>query len=157
MKKEMKTCWESPCGWLEIRWTEEGITLVSRRDECSVEEFPPQGYGAELIAELKEYFAGRRSRFDVPLVVRGTLFQERVWEALCSIPYGETRSYQDIAEAVGNPKACRAVGMANNRNRIGIVIPCHRVIGKSGSLVGYGAGLEMKEFLLDLEKRLSPC
>ena len=85
---------------------------------------------------------------------RGTVFQQQVWKALCDIPYGETRSYKQIAEAIGNPKAVRAVGMANNRNPLIIVVPCHRVVGANGKLVGYAAGIEKKEFLLKLEKSL---
>ena len=105
----------------------------------------------EAYRQLSEYLKGERRKFDLPLKPRGTDFQKRVWRALCDIPYGETRSYKQIAEAIGNPKAVRAVGMANNRNPITIVVPCHRVIGADGKLVGYGGGLEMKEFLLRLE------
>ena len=105
----------------------------------------------EANRQLSEYLKGERRMFDLPLNPRGTDFQKRVWRALCDIPYGETRSYKQIAEAIGNPKAVRAVGMANNRNPITIVVPCHRVIGADGKLVGYGGGLEMKEFLLRLE------
>ncbi|HKM05849.1 MAG TPA: methylated-DNA--[protein]-cysteine S-methyltransferase [Sphaerochaeta sp.] len=102
--------------------------------------------------ELDEYFAGKRKTFTVPLQTFGTPFQQQVWASLLTIPYGETRSYEDVAIQIGNPKACRAIGMANNRNNIGIIIPCHRVIGKDGSLVGYGGGLDKKIILLDLEK-----
>ena len=105
----------------------------------------------EANRQLSEYLKGERQMFDFPLNPRGTDFQKRVWRALCDIPYGETRSYKQIAEAIGSPKAVRAVGMANNRNPITIVVPCHRVIGADGKLVGYGGGLEMKEFLLRLE------
>lgn len=105
--------------------------------------------------QLNEYLEGRRKVFDLPLNPEGTKFQKKVWEALCNIPYGETRSYKQIAEAVGNSKACRAVGMANNRNPIIIFIPCHRVIGSNGSLVGYGGGLDIKEKLLSLEKGIN--
>ena len=105
----------------------------------------------EAYQQLSEYLKGERQMFDLPLNPRGTDFQKRVWQALCDIPYGETRSYKQIAEAIGHPKAVRAVGMANNRNPITIVVPCHRVIGADGKLVGYGGGLEMKEFLLRLE------
>lgn len=101
--------------------------------------------------ELNEYFQGSRREFDLPLAPRGTEFQRRVWQALCTIPYGETRSYQDLVVLSGCPKGYRAVGMANNRNPISILIPCHRVIGKNGSLTGYGGGLETKAFLLKLE------
>lgn len=102
--------------------------------------------------ELYEYFDGKRSEFDLPIKLSGTEFQKSVWRELCKIPYGETRSYKDIAAAIDNPKASRAVGMANNRNKIIIVIPCHRVIGANGSLVGYGGGVDIKEKLLNLEK-----
>jgi len=103
--------------------------------------------------QLDEYFTGKRKHFDLPLQPKGTDFQRSVWKALQEIPYGETRSYKQIAEAIGNPKACRAVGLANNRNPIWIVIPCHRVIGSNGALTGYGGGLEMKQRLLEIEKR----
>ncbi|WP_019230401.1 methylated-DNA--[protein]-cysteine S-methyltransferase [Sedimentibacter sp. B4] len=102
--------------------------------------------------QLNEYFEGKRNSFDLPLNPKGTEFQKKVWAALCDIPYGETRSYKQIAEYIGNPKACRAVGMANNKNPIMIFIPCHRVVGSDGSLTGYAGGLDMKEKLLSLEK-----
>lgn len=101
--------------------------------------------------QLDEYFQGKRNTFDLPLNPSGTTFQKKVWNALCNIPYGETRSYQEIAIAIDCPKGWRAVGLANNKNPIVILIPCHRVIGKNGSLVGYALGLEMKQHLLDLE------
>jgi len=103
--------------------------------------------------ELEEYFEGKRQVFGVPLCPQGTDFQRSVWKALQDIPYGETRSYKQIAEAIGNPKACRAVGLANNKNPIWIMIPCHRVIGTSGALIGYGGGLSMKKKLLELERK----
>ncbi|NCB62140.1 MAG: methylated-DNA--[protein]-cysteine S-methyltransferase [Clostridia bacterium] len=101
--------------------------------------------------QLLEYLGGKRKVFDFPMVPRGTEFQRRVWDALRGIPWGETRSYADIAAAVGNPKAVRAVGGANHNNPIPIFIPCHRVVGKNGSLTGYGGGLELKQKLLLLE------
>ena len=101
--------------------------------------------------QLFEYFEGKRKNFDLPLLKEGTPFQISVWSALEKIPYGETRSYKDIAIAINNPKAVRSVGMANNRNKIAIFIPCHRVIGADGKLVGYGGGLHIKRFLLELE------
>lgn len=101
--------------------------------------------------QLDEYFNGKRKVFDLPLLPRGTDFQLKVWKALQTIPYGETRSYGQIAAITGNPKASRAVGMANNRNPIAIIIPCHRVIGHDGSLTGYAGGLELKQKLLGLE------
>ncbi len=102
--------------------------------------------------QLLDYFAGRRTEFSLPLAPSGTAFQKKVWESLCTIPYGETRSYKEIAQSVGSPKGFRAVGMANNRNPIPVLIPCHRVIGANGNLVGYGGGLSIKERLLNLEK-----
>jgi methylated-DNA-[protein]-cysteine S-methyltransferase len=101
--------------------------------------------------QLDEYFAGKRTQFDLPLHPIGTPFQIEVWEALKAIPYGEVRSYGDIAEQIGRPGASRAVGLANGRNPISVIVPCHRVIGASGSLTGYGGGLERKRLLLDLE------
>ncbi len=105
------------------------------------------------MTELKEYFKGDRRDFSIPLDPHGTEFQRSVWDALLTIPYGETRSYSQIAQQIGSPEACRAVGTANHNNPISIFIPCHRVIGQDGSLVGYGGGLEAKKFLLDLERR----
>ena len=105
----------------------------------------------QLETELEAYFKGKRQYFDVPLDYRGTDFQEQSWEALLAIPYGETRSYQDQAIAIEKPTAVRAVAGANNRNKISIVVPCHRVIGKNGSLTGYGGDMWRKEFLLKLE------
>lgn len=107
----------------------------------------------ETIKQLEEYFRGVRKDFDLPLEPNGTEFQRRVWKSLIEIPYGETRSYSEIAKAIGNEKACRAVGMANNKNPIPIIIPCHRVIGVNGKLVGYAGGLDVKEKLLKLEKK----
>jgi methylated-DNA-[protein]-cysteine S-methyltransferase len=106
----------------------------------------------EAYKQIQEYLKGKRKSFDLPFSPTGTEFQKKVWNALLDIPYGQTKSYEDIAIAVGNEKACRAVGMANNRNPISVIIPCHRVIGKNGKLVGYGGGLDIKEYLLKLEK-----
>lgn len=103
--------------------------------------------------ELDEFFAGERKAFDLPLAPAGTVFQKKVWDALLQIPYGETRTYGEIAAAVENPKGFRAVGMANHNNPIAILIPCHRVIGANGKLTGYAAGIERKEWLLALEQR----
>jgi methylated-DNA-[protein]-cysteine S-methyltransferase len=105
----------------------------------------------QAVAQLRAYFAGELQHFDLPLDMQGTDFQKRVWRQLQSIPYGETRSYSFVANAIGAPKAVRAVGAANGRNPIPIVVPCHRVIGAGGSLVGYGGGLPLKKLLLDLE------
>ncbi|MNI75356.1 Methylated-DNA--protein-cysteine methyltransferase [compost metagenome] len=104
--------------------------------------------------QLKEYFAGERRQFDLRLDLQGSEFQRKVWNALLTIPYVETASYKDIAEMIGQPKAVRAVGGANNKNPIPIIVPCHRVIGSNGSLVGYGGGLSIKESLLSLERNV---
>lgn len=114
-----------------------------------IEETPLLQQAAE---QLREYLEGNRRVFDLPLAPRGTEFQEKVWAALQTISYGEACSYKRVAEIIGQPNACRAVGMANNRNPIAIIIPCHRVIGANGNLVGYGGGLGLKEQLLNLEK-----
>ena len=107
----------------------------------------------EAAAQLMDYLDGKRRAFEVPIAMDGTEFQQAVWNALREIPYGETRSYRQIAERIGRPKACRAVGMANNRNPVAVIVPCHRVIGADGSLIGYGGGLDTKERLLKLEKQ----
>ena len=106
----------------------------------------------EAIKQLNEYLDGKRTLFDLPLEPKGTEFQKKVWNALKEIPFGETRSYGEIAKIIGNEKASRAVGMANNKNPIAIIVPCHRVIGANGKLVGYAGGIDIKEKLLELEK-----
>lgn len=149
-----KICMETKIGLLTITEEEGAITEVLfgkvGEDQTFLAEATPILQEAEK--QLAEYFAGIRKAFDLPLAPEGTDFQKSVWQALQQIPYGETRSYKEIATAVGNPKASRAVGLANNRNPISIVIPCHRVIGANGKLVGYGGGLGIKEALLQLEK-----
>ncbi|MDR2088952.1 MAG: methylated-DNA--[protein]-cysteine S-methyltransferase [Clostridiales Family XIII bacterium] len=146
---------ESPVGRIGIAEEDGAVTHVFFENEGSpaadfaVAETPLLRRAA---TQLAEYFGGARTAFDLPLTPRGTAFQLSVWHALREIPYGETRSYKDIAARIGNPKAYRAVGMANNRNPISILIPCHRVIGTGGGLVGYAAGLSAKRFLLDLER-----
>ncbi|WP_248749601.1 methylated-DNA--[protein]-cysteine S-methyltransferase [Pseudomonas sp. MWU15-20650] len=107
----------------------------------------------ETARQLKEYFAGTRSQFELELDFTGTAFQKQVWQALLTIPFGETRSYSQIAQQIGNPKAVRAVGAANGRNPISIIAPCHRVIGASGTLTGFAGGLKAKQYLLTLEHR----
>jgi O-6-methylguanine DNA methyltransferase len=111
---------------------------------------------APYLDQLDEYFAGQRREFSIPLDLRGTDFQLQCWRALLDIPYGETRSYRDLAQVIGHPNAFRAVGMSNNRNPIAIVVPCHRVIAADGSLCGYGGGLDIKRKLLDLERAQLP-
>lgn len=138
-----------------VTFVEEGGALLAVTTHRSYEGVEQEtALIKEAHQQLSEYLKGERKEFDLPLNPKGTDFQKRVWRALCDIPYGETRSYKQIAEAIGNSNAVRAVGMANNRNPITIVVPCHRVIGADGKLVGYGGGLEMKEFLLRLEKSL---
>lgn len=109
----------------------------------------------ETKKQLVEYFAKERTEFSLPIAFSGTAFQIKTWQALLTIPYGETRSYSDQAELIGNPKAVRAVGRTNGLNPLGIVVPCHRVIGKSGKLTGYAGGLDVKKFLLQLEGHLT--
>lgn len=138
-----------PLGRLKIGYNESAVTEISRTDESGG---TPSRLSDMAARELEEYFAGARKSFDIPIETNGTPFQERVWAALREIPYGETRSYGDIAAAVGNGRACRAVGGANNKNPISILIPCHRVIGANGAMVGYGGGMDMKTFLLALER-----
>ena len=108
----------------------------------------------EVEKQLKEYFKGKRTKFEIPLNPKGTEFMKNVWKELLKIPYGETRTYKEIAEKIGNSKASRAVGMVNNKNPIPIIIPCHRVIGSNNKLVGYALGLDMKQYLLDLEREV---
>ncbi|PFA24499.1 MULTISPECIES: methylated-DNA--[protein]-cysteine S-methyltransferase [Bacillus cereus group] len=141
--------YESEIGLLEITANDEGITsviFVEERKEENTSKIVEQ-----CLAELDEYFHQKRTEFTVPLSAAGTLFQKSVWDALYTIPYGVSASYLDIAEKVGNTKAVRAIGGANSRNPISIIVPCHRVIGKSGKLVGYAGGLWRKEWLLKHE------
>lgn len=112
---------------------------------------------AEVVEQLEAYFAGTLTEFDVEVDLGGTAFQRRVWSALQTIPYGETRSYGEIAAYIGSPAASRAVGLANGRNPVSIIVPCHRVIGSSGGLTGYGGGLDRKRALLALEKSAMPA
>ncbi len=144
--------YSSPVGVLKISYTDTGITQV-KRIEAAEGGGVPSALSDLAYSQLCEYFEGRRKCFELPLELHGTDFQMRVWRALLAIPYGETRSYKDIAQAVGCPKGFRAVGMANNKNPIAIVVPCHRVVGADGSLVGYATGLDMKRWLLELEGR----
>lgn len=148
----MKTAvYHSPFGDMELDYEEDAVTALKMAGK-EAEGEAPEGLALKVFRELDEYFQGKRKNFDIPLRTHGTPFQEKVWAALRAIPYGETRSYKDIAEAIGHPKAYRAVGMANNANPIFIIVPCHRVIGADGSLTGYGGGLPMKKALLSLER-----
>ncbi|WP_051704055.1 methylated-DNA--[protein]-cysteine S-methyltransferase [Glycomyces sp. NRRL B-16210] len=146
---------ESPLGLMAVVAVEAGVTLV----HMGVEEIPPDWgpHEATPVLEAAEeqltaYFAGDLKEFDLPLAATGTPFQRRVWSELVRIPYGQTWSYMDVAERIGDRKAVRAVGLANGRNPIAIVVPCHRVIGANGKLTGYAGGLWRKERLLSLER-----
>ena len=146
--------YHSPVGDIQLEY-EDGVVTALKNATAGVKADPPSELAKLVFQQLDEYFAGTRTVFAFPYRLQGTPFQEKVWEALRHIPYGETCSYKDIAEAIGHPKAFRAVGMASHANPIFIAIPCHRVIGIHGSLVGYGGGLEMKKALLELEKEAS--
>ena len=152
---------DSPIGRLTLAGQESCLTNLAMEDgahppsDCShwVEDmaaFP------DVVAQLATYFAGERTDFDVALCPAGTRFQRRVWDALAEIPYGETCSYGEIARRIGQPGAARAVGLANGRNPIAVIVPCHRVIGANGALTGYAGGIEVKRVLLDLEKGRRP-
>lgn len=143
--------YHSPVGEIQLDWENGEVTALKNAD-AGIRADAPNELTERVFRQLDEYFAGTRRAFDFPYRLHGTPFQEKVWAALREIPYGETRSYKDIAEAIGHPKAFRAVGMANHANPLFIAIPCHRVIGANGSLVGYGGGLEMKKALLELER-----
>lgn len=151
----MKKAWvyETDWGTIGIAEEEGAVTNVFFGDTVK-----PQSYMEEetellcrAAAQIREYLAGGRREFDLPLRPEGTDFEQRVWQALCTIQYGETRSYGQIAQQIGSPKACRAVGRANGRNPISILIPCHRVVGSDGRLTGYAGGLDKKKSLLRLE------
>ena len=147
--------YETILGRVVIVETNDHITRISPAFDtnCLQEERTETPLIREAYRQIQKYFAGELYEFSLPLAPMGTDFMQSVWRALREIPYGETVSYKDIAVKVGNPKAVRAVGMANNRNPIAIVIPCHRVIGSDGQLVGYRSGLENKRKLLELEAR----
>ncbi|MFD1425932.1 O-6-methylguanine DNA methyltransferase [Kroppenstedtia sanguinis] len=160
---------DSPVGPITLALSSKGVChlnyMSGEKAIFSLERWAKEWFGsvrlerndrepAEVIQQLNEYFAGKRQQFDLPIDLYGTAFQKLVWQQLLMIPYGEVRSYKDVAQAMGAPKAVRAVGGANNRNPVSILVPCHRVIGSNGSLVGYGGGLKIKEYLLRLEGAL---
>ena len=149
---------ETPVGPLTVTASEKAVTAIRFGTQvpegstpCTGAEAPP--LLRKAAEEIGDYFAGSRRRFTLPLAPEGTPFQQKVWEALRTIPYGETRTYKQIAIQIGHNQSFRAVGMANNRNPIVIVVPCHRVIGYDGKLTGYAGGLDIKDRLLELEKR----
>ena len=155
------TDYPSPLGSYLIVTSELGVVCLATEAEAAVRLAGWEWLGVRIrqgsqrnaivAKQLDEYFAGRFRRFTLPLDLRGTPFQRQVWDALLDIPYGETRSYGDVARALGRPRSARAVGGANHVNPVAIVVPCHRVIGSNGSLTGYGGGLDRKKALLDLE------
>jgi methylated-DNA-[protein]-cysteine S-methyltransferase len=150
---------DSPVGPLTLvasDGTLAGLYMDAQRHRPTPETFGEPDADADVLTEaagqLDEYFAGRRTSFDLPLTLTGSPFQRRVWAALRDIPFGETLSYGQLADRIGAPTAARAVGLANGRNPIGIVVPCHRVVGATGNLTGYGGGLARKQYLLDFER-----
>ncbi|MDF2820503.1 MAG: cysteine methyltransferase [Clostridiales bacterium] len=149
-----KFLYETIIGKIGIEENGSAITKIYFENEENNEDVPTRETSLikEAAKQLNEYFVGQRRVFDIPLEAKGTVFQKKVWEALRQVPWGETKSYKEIAIMVGNEKACRAVGMANNKNPIAIVVPCHRIIGSNGKLIGYAGGLDIKERLLLLEK-----
>ena len=151
MFKEYKTYYNSNIGVLEITGTQKGILSVSFLKEKSTAHVKIPHCLKECYSQIDEYFKGNRKKFSVNIQLEGTDFQKKVWKQLIKIPFGKTVSYKDIAVSVGNKNAVRAVGNANGKNRIAIIIPCHRVIGSNGKLVGFGAGLWRKEWLLKHE------
>lgn len=144
---------ETPMGPLTVASTEKGIASIQFGDALPRGVVADVSANHETIEQLSEYFEGKRTCFEIPLDVEGTPFQKAVWNELQRIPYGETRSYGEIAKAVGRPGAARAVGMANHENPVAVVIPCHRVVGRDGSLTGYAGGLHLKAQLLSIERR----
>lgn len=149
---------KSPIGVLKLSAEKDhitGLSLLQKETETTLQKSEAHSdLLYEAYTQLQEYFAGKRTQFELPIHNAGTVFQQRVWQELRQIPYGETRSYEDLAVAIGNPRACRAVGQANNKNPLLIINPCHRVIHKNGDITGFGCGTEIKQFLLDLEKPL---
>ena len=149
---------DSPIGPLLLAADETGLRLIqfktSKHAQSPGEDWEENARPLkDVIRQLRAYFAGKLEEFDLPLAPDGTDFQQKVWRRLCDIPYGETISYGQLAQRIGNPNASRAVGLANGSNPIPIIIPCHRVIGSNGKLTGYGGGLPIKEKLLALERR----
>ncbi|MGH9103084.1 MAG: methylated-DNA--[protein]-cysteine S-methyltransferase [Acidimicrobiales bacterium] len=151
---------DSPIGPLTVEADEETVTYIGLPDDAAPAGPAAAGIGSDAlpaplaaaVTQLKEYFAGQRDRFDLPLRLAGTAFQRQVWWALGDIPYGETITYAQLARMVGRPRAFRAVGQANGANPVPIVLPCHRVVASGGGLGGYGGGVPMKRRLLDLER-----
>lgn len=138
-------------GILKVGYTDKSVISLERTAQIDSDN-EPSALSEFAFNQINEYLNGRRTDFDFPYELAGTEFQKRVWKELCQIPYGETRTYKELAEAIGHPKASRAVGLANSKNPVAIAVPCHRVIGSNGSLTGYAGGLDMKKALLQLER-----
>ena len=148
---------DSPIGELLLAGDEEGLRRVSMSPFSVASDWTRDDeFFGDACGQLEQYFRGERREFDLPLKLDGNSFELSVWDALREIPYGETTSYGKVARSLGHPDAPRAVGAANGRNPVAIIVPCHRVIGANGSLTGYGGGLERKRFLLDLEAGVIP-
>ncbi len=146
--------YKTEIGYFIIKYENAYLTYLKKLHYDEINDFGVKTeFTDKVFNQLLEYLNGKRKKFEIQYKLNGTEFQKNVWNALCDIPYGETRSYKEIAIAVGNEKASRAVGMANNKNPINIIIPCHRVIGVSGKLVGYAGGISMKEFLIKMEEK----
>lgn len=145
--------YDSPLGVLEVVTDEKNLLEIKFVEKKFMKESEKTTVFLQVEKELNEYFLGKREKFSVPFILNGTEFQKKVWIEVNNIPYGETKSYKEIARNIGNEKAVRAVGNANNRNKLPIIIPCHRVIGSNGNLVGYGGGLSKKIYLLELEEK----
>lgn len=146
--------YKTSLGLIRINYIEgyiTGVSFIRGTEPINIVKGESSIISDKCISQLEEYFLGKRKKFDIPIILRGTEFQKKVWSSLCNISYGETRSYKEIAEDIGNPKASRAIGMANNRNPIPIIVPCHRVIGTNGELIGYSGGIDIKNKLLELE------
>ena len=153
MGEQHKAYYSSAIGMIEIVGTTKGILSVNFVQEADTGIAEVNNCLAPCLTQFDEYFQGKRKKFSLPLQIQGTVFQKKVWEALLDIPYGTTQSYAGIAQKIGHEKAFRAVGNANNKNRIAVIIPCHRVIGSDGSLTGYATGIWRKEWLLEHEKK----
>jgi methylated-DNA-[protein]-cysteine S-methyltransferase len=166
MKNLYYTQMNSPVGPLLLVSSEKGLVRIALPSESGGDrmnhitaEYPDAcfiedaGKNQEAVRQIEEYFSGTRKSFTLPLDLRGTDFQKKVWKAMLKVPFGRKRSYGQIARDIGNPKACRAVGGSCGKNTIAIVIPCHRIIGSDGSMTGFGGGISLKERLLDLEKK----
>lgn len=159
-----QTSWKTPIGFMTIKASEVGITEIilhqrakrfAESKAMKSQNAMAQAHLALAKAQLTEYFDGQRKSFDIPLDIKGTPFQKKVWKSLARIPYGKTKSYKELAQLIDNPRAVRAVGGANGKNPICIIIPCHRIIAHDGGIGGYSAGLRNKQWLLEHECKIS--